>query len=230
MVQIYDWPKSIAPSGQLFMVAGQAQDGGFTTMGARVLTPEAGGRSMLDFTFGWHSRKESGPLYSYLVSKVTNGNVFRIPIWDSPQLVRYADLGFDGVPGSLPWQGPGGVTAYWSDGTGWEAQFGVAAIGTRQEGKTDLVLNMAGLARGLTHGHLIGVAGRAYLVDDIIYAGNNAMVTVTPPLRTDVGAGDQVTFRPRMLGVCVNPESFKALFQPAELVQPGNITFVEALV
>lgn len=228
---IYDWPQSVIPMDQLFRVPGQATQGGFTTGGARVMSPEVGGRALIEWTFG--TQKEStdaARLYSWLISKVSNGHIFRLPMWNSRQLVRIADLGLLVPPGydgrGVPWEG--GIN--WSNGMGWAFEPGALTTAIGLEGTTTVIIDMGTLLPGLGHGHVIGIADRGYLVDDIEYDGQIATVTVTPPLRADISEGDFVTFRPVMYGTCVDPESFKALFDRGMWIRPGSITFAEAIL
>lgn len=230
-IPIYDWPPSVMPSDQLFRVPGQAKQGGFTTGGARIMSPETGGRAMIEWTFG--TQKEAGEaarLYSWLISKVSNGNVFRLPIWNSRQLVRPSDVGLslpDGFDShGVPWDDD----IYWDNDAGWAFEIGAATTAVALEGTSTVIIDFGALLPGLGHGHVIGIADRAHLVDDIEYDGPVATVTITPPLRADVAVGDFVTFRPVMYGVCVDPESFKALFDRGMWIRPGSITFAEAIL
>lgn len=230
-IPVYDWPWTVRPRDQLFHVPGQATEGGFTVGGARTLSPEVGGRAVLKWTFDTQrEQSEAGRLYSWLISKVSNGSVFRLPVGNSKQLASAEALGIAAPAGAnsrgLPWEGD----ILWSNGQGWEFDPGVMTVGTALEGSTVLTVNFGTLLPGLWHGHVIGIAGRAYKVDDIEYDGSIATITVTPPLRADVAAGDFVTFRPKMYGVCVDPSSFEALFDVGIWIRPGSITFAEAII
>jgi len=228
MIEVYDWPSALMPASQLFRVPGAATDGGFTTGGARVMSPDIGGRAVLDWTFNAQQHPSAQRLFSWLVSKVGSGHVFRLPVITSGQLVQAGDIGVDPTlfETAVPWDDG----TLFDDGTGWEAEVGAFTVATALEGATVIVLDMAGMVEGLGHGHAIGILGRTYLVDDISYLGGGATITVTPPLRTDVDVGDFVTFRPRMYGTCVDAESFKSMFDLSGVIRPGTISFAEAIL
>ena len=98
------------------------------------------------------------------------------------------------------------------------------------EGATKVIADFGDLQPNLGHGHAIGLAGTTYGVDDIEYSGSLATITVTPPLRKDVAAGDFLSFRPVMHAVCSDPSAFKSMFDVSGVIRPGSITFVEALI
>ena len=226
---IYDWPSQIQFQDAAFFAGGQGTEGGMTTGGILVGHPEPGGRSAMQVTF-----KTAGPcvvaMDSWVMSKMRPQTVFRVAVHRSRQLVDFADLGltvpsgYDGV--GIPWEGD----LYWSNDMGWAYDPAAIAGAIGAEGSTTLVIDMTGYDHGLSHGHVIGVGDRAYLVDDITYDGDTATVTVTPPLRDAVAVGDFITFRPKMLATVQDPESFRSMFRHRKYLQPGSITFVEALI
>lgn len=230
MVDVYDWPQSLIPWNQVFHVPGQAVDGGFTTGGARTFSPEPGGRAILEWTFNPQQSVSAPRMFSWLLSKVANGAVFRLRLLPSAQTIDGADLGFDVPPSydglGIPWEGD----IYWDNGFGWDVEYGAPVGAAGVEGSTTLVVNFGTLDRSLGHGHVIGVGGAAYVVDDIAYIGSVATITVAPPLRTNASIGDFVTFRPTFLGVCTDPSAFKAMFDVSGIIRPGSITFAEAIL
>jgi hypothetical protein len=227
---VYDWPGSIVPFTQVFYTGGGAQDGGLTVGGALSRTPEVGGRAVLEASFNAFGGASDPRLLSWLFSKISNGNVFRVPIARSAQLVSAADLGLgaaldrDGVP----WDNG----EPWDNGMNWafdpvaEVDVGAAA------GAIGATLDLSGLDdEALQPGHLIGHAGRCYVLDTIEYAGGGtADITVSPPWRVAVVAGDLITLRPSMLATVQDPKSFRAPFRPGRIVMPGAIVFTEALI
>lgn len=230
MVVVYDWPRSIIPSGQAFRVPGQAVDGGFTTGGARTFSPEPGGRALLEWTFNYQGKVAAPRLFSWLMSKVSNGSIFRLRLLPSAQLISGSELGVEVPAGyeedGVPWDGD----LYWDNDLGWEFEVGAAATAIALEGSTTIAIDMTGMALDLGHGHAIGFGGSAYIVDDIEYSGSIATITVTPPVRKAVAVGDFVTFSPDFYGVCMDPETFKSLFDPSGIIRPGSIKFAEAIL
>jgi len=226
---IYDWPASVPFFNGVFHAGGQAHDGGFTTGGVAVLLPEPGGRAFMDVEFRY-APKCSAAIVSWLISKVKNGTVFRVPVFNSPQLVPAADLGIsiskaDQSKG-LPWSN----AQSWDNGQNWDFEPVAIASAASLDGTTTIHVDMGLLAKGVSHGHVIGHKDVAYVVDDITYSGSVATITITPPLRQDVVAGDLVTFRPRMRATVSNPENFRSLFERGKFIRPGGIVFVEAIV
>lgn len=230
MVDIFDFPASLIPAEQLLRTPGAGVAGGFTKT-AMAMFPAPGGRAILDMNYGGALRRGSAPrLFSWALSKVANGNVFRIALWNTPQLISAADMGLSVPAGyetrGVPWDGD----LFWDNGMGWDFEPGVVTLSAALEGSIKLVVNFGTLLPTLWHGHAIGHADRAYLVDDIEWDGSTAEITLSMPLRVDVASGDFITFRPKMLGVCQDPDAFKGMFGPTGLVRPGSITFVEAMI
>jgi hypothetical protein len=241
---IYDWPSSVVAAKQLFFAGGEAVDGGLTSGGARALSPEPGGRSWLQVEFAYQDNALSDPLVSWLMSKIGNGALFRIPVVRSPQLVPLSALGIaiaeydamrrfglsqEVVPSELdglPWQNG----QPWENAMCWAFEPGAVISSAAAEGTTALILDMGDQPNGLQCGHVFGVGGILHKVDMIDYAGSVATVTVIPPLRRDVQAGDFVSFRPSGVFSAVDADGFRALYEPAGLIQPGGVKFMEAIL
>jgi hypothetical protein len=86
------------------------------------------------------------------------------------------------------------------------------------EGSNVLQIDMLAIGPLLKHGHVIGHDNSGYLVDDIVYDTLGiATITVTPPLRRNVAAGDPVFFRPWFTGSIANPGEFRTTYD-AEMV------------
>lgn len=240
---IYDWPTVISVR-QLFHAGGQATAGAFTSGGVRVLSPEPGGFSWLELEFGYQQDGDTNSLISWLMSKISNGNVFRIPITRSPQLVSAKALGIDiaeydplrrfGLTDEvtpseldgLPW----GNEQTWDNGVNWLFNPMATATAVSLAGTLALSFDMGTLLNGVRPGHVIGHKDVAYLVDEISYAGSVATVKVDPPLVKDVAIGDLVRFRPKGTFAAINPESFRGLYEMGDLVQLGSVRFGEVRV
>jgi len=227
---IYDWPSGIVPAGMLFHAGGQATGGGLTVAGVLVQNPEPGGRAALDMAFNYVKLGYQRRLASWLMSKASNGSVFRVRLANSLQLVPLADLGLS-LPNDyqtigVPWDGD----LYWDSDLGWQYDVGALATAVALEGTSTLVIDMSAYALGLYEGHVIGHQDRAYMVDAIDYAGSIATITVSPPLRVEVAIGDYITFRPRMMGTVQDPAGLRSLVDSADNLRLGSITVIEALI
>lgn len=231
---VYDWPLSIVPSEQLFHAPGMVFEGGFTVGGAETISPEPGGRALLEMAFNTLPSDRDSRIASWLFSKLASGAVFRIPLFRCVQLVAADDLPI--VPPEfsevgVPWQDDAGDDLLWDGEIGWGYDSSAQVSGTALEGETTFVLNMASYGRVLLPGHVIGYDSRAYVVDAIDYDDEDqATVTVTPPLRTNVELAEPVTFLPTMLGRAADPASFRAMFKLGKWVQPGTLVFSEVLL
>lgn len=228
--KIYDFPP-ILRGKQLFHAGGQAYEGGFTSGGARMLSPEPGGRGILNMEFAIQRNCPADPIVSWICSMIANGNIFRVPIDYTPQIVRLADLGFTGPNDGLPWAASGmSPELPWDNGQNWASDILVEAAATSLAGTVTLDLDFGSLPLVLRHGHLIGHDDVTYLVEDIEYDGTVATITVNPPLRNTVAQGDLITFLPKMLAIARNPDSFRGLYEPADIIRLGSVEFVEALI
>ena len=128
--KIYNLPK-LPVSGQLFSVPGAAFDGGYTSGGSNINSPEPGGRSKLNLQLSLQVNEWDTPYMSWLMSKI-NGEIFRIPLTKTPQLVTDAALGIDHLKNGVPWAGIdadgldiGGTYTTVNFGTGVATKFGV---------------------------------------------------------------------------------------------------------
>lgn len=231
---VYDWPNTILPARQLFFAGGQAFEGGFTSGGARILAPEPGGRSFLDVEFDYQLAALRDPMVSWACSKIANGNIFRVPIARSPQIISAADLGLSvGTleTTGLPWAAEGlNSEGPWDNDQNWSFEVGALVDATALEGATSVSIDIGSLTAALKPGHVIGIGDVPYLVADIEWDGTAATVTIDPPLRADVAADDYVTFRPKMLCVAESPDSFRGLYEPADLIRLGSVRFIEAIL
>lgn len=206
---------------QVFSVPGAAVEGGFTAGGARITSPEPGGRSMLELQIAWQIFEWDYPEVSWLMSKI-NGIVFRVRLASTPQICS-ARLS------SNPWsnQQP------FSTGENWSGDLYGTYMNAALEGSVVLKIDMSSYGPILKRGHVIGHSNNCYMVDTIKYDANNiATFTVLPPLRKNVAIGDQALFRPYFLGTISNGENFRVTYDAGNvgMIQPGQITFSEANV
>ena len=229
-VEILDWPAAVAPSAQIFHAGGQVFDGGFTGGGYAGVQPEPGGRAFLEMSFDTMKGEDASRMASWLMSRQRNGTVFRVPIRRTPQIASLAALGLSDLAAyqarGVPWE----EGQPWDSGVNWSLDIVGTATVDALDGVTQIVVDLTGLNRGLKFGHLIGHNSIAYHIDNIVYAGDVATISITPPLRNDMAAGDFVTLRPTMLATALDPDSFKAMFNSAGHIRPGSIVMAEALL
>lgn len=224
---VFTWPTAVVAVDQLFYVGGEASEGLFTVGGVMDKSPEPGGRAFLDCGFNYMKDDQTGRIVSWLMSKVTNGNVFRMPITRSLQIATPPGVSIATEVAGLPWD----LSIPWDEGFRWAYEPVVAADGAVLAGNGEIDIDVGDLGTLLQIGHVIGPAsGGAHLIDDISYAGSIATMKLTPPLRRDVADGAVFTLRPEMFCTVDNPDSFRAMFQYGKFVKPGNITFIEAII
>lgn len=224
---IYQWPASIIPARAMFYAGGQGIEGGYTTGGVLNVYREAGGRAALEATFS-NFGGVNARLISWLTSLVMNGRVFRFPLSRCPQLVSARDLG---LSASLEWDGlPWDNDQPFDNDENWAFEPVVEASAAALKGSATLVLDVGDTGEALQHGHVIGHADRAYMVEAIDYDGTEATLTVSPPLRVAVADGDLVTFRPSMLCSVEDPGAFRSMFDVGGIIQPGSLTLREVLI
>lgn len=194
--KVWDFPP-IPIAKQLFHVPGAAVDGGFTSGGARIVSPEPGGFAILEMQPSVQVNEWQTPWASWLMSKI-NGQIFRIQLTKTPQLVSARTL----VEPS--------EDAYPRDDRMWHAPTIKGDLKTRfvndaAEGSNIVVIDMTMIGSILKVGHLIGRADNTYLIDEISYdALGHATAVVTPPLRKAVAANDTCLFSPFFLGSIAN--------------------------
>jgi hypothetical protein len=220
--RVWDFP-DLPVSGQLFHVPGAAIDGGFTAGGMQVLSPEPGGRSVLELRLSMQRNEWVTPWASWLMSKI-NGDIFKIRLVFTPQLIS-TQTGKQIT--QLPtYHNP----VFASDDTRRElvGQFGTVAL----EGTNVVQIDMTSFGQILRHGHLVGHEDNCYIVDDITYAGMIATITLNPPLRKNVAIGDDAPFRPYFIGTIANGGEIRAAYDAANngLIQLERIIFNEAIL
>lgn len=227
--RIYDWRLSCEPVNSFFRAGGEAIAGGLTLGGAMVSNPEPGGRAEYVMEFAAFVTEQATRDASWLISRITNGAVMRVPIFDSVQLVPWADL--DQEPDGRTWAN--GET--WAGGTLWAANPYAYVSATSATGSETFTADLSPIGRVLQIGHVIGFFSDGYdfahTVMDIEYDGDDeATVTVSPPLRRAVTADVRMLFRPKMLATCANPSEVAGMFRRGRHVTLGAARMVEALV
>jgi hypothetical protein len=204
-------------SKQLFHVPGLAFDGGFTSGGARITSPEPGGFSFLEIQPALQLGERAHPLSSWLMSQ-TNGQILRVRLAKTPQLV---DLR---ATVSVPWNND----QPWNNLANWDgeitAQYSVASL----EGSGVVKIDMSAIGELLQPGHVIGHKDVSYKIDEIEYDGSGvATISLKPPLRSNVVIGDAVYFRPWFTGQIINPGDFRTTY---DADQAGNIQLGKILM
>ena len=226
MEKVYDFP-SFRISEQLFHVPGAAFDGGHTSGGARILSPEPGGYGFLEIRPSLQVNEWQNPLSSWLMSKI-NGEVFKVRLAPTPQVV-----GSSVNQAGVPWDAQ---TIYpespWSNHQNWQGD--VAAFFTEEalEGTTTAVVDLSVVGQSLQPGHVIGHLATTYIVDEIEYDGNLATITVKPPWRAKISEGDNAYLRPYFTGSIANGSEIRASYRASDrgAIQLNRIVLVESRI
>jgi len=221
MIEILNFPV-VPVSKQLFHVPGGAIDGGFTVGGARILSPEPGGRAMLEMQIALQVREWDYPTASWLMSQ-GNGQIFRIRLAPTPQILS-ARKAFPLWDGDVPW----------SNHQPWDSDITAVFVAGALEGSTIVYVNMTGYGDIARPGHVIGHGDNSYLIDKIEYNNddNVAKMTVKPPLRNEIHYGDFALYRSFFLGTINNIEEVRTTYDAEGngTIQPGRFIFAEAIV
>lgn len=219
--RIWEFP-TLPIQGQIFHVPGAAMEGGLTSGGARIVTPEPGGFAMLEIQLALTVTEWDYPRASWLMSKM-NGQVFRIRLAPTPQIAWSRNRNSQGVPWD---QG-----LLWSNLQDWEGDLSGVFTTAALAGSNQLVADLTGLNQSAQYGHVIGHGNSCYMIDEIEYDGDIATMTVTPPLRRDVAVNDAAMLRPWFLGRISNPSEVIAMYEAANAghIQIGKIIFNEAI-
>lgn len=219
-MKIYSFP-TFRVETQLFHVPGAGYDGGLTSGGAQLITPEPGGFSVLEIQPALIRTEWDAPLASWIMSK-TNGQVFRVRLAPSPQVAYSKARGLTAVPWSNG--------QAWSNQEDWEGDFTARYSAAALKGSVTTTFDMTGVGPIAGPGHVIGHDGDSYLIDEISYNGNVATAIITPPLRRDIAAGDNCYLRPWFTGRISNGSEVRAAYNNLGHVKPGRIVLQEAVV
>lgn len=218
--RIWEFP-TLSVSKQLFHVPGAAFDGGFTGSGVSITSPEPGGRSVLEMQLSLQTQEWDYPLASWIMSKI-NGVIFRVRLAPTPQIARVRQAG------GVPWDNNGP----WSNGANWAGDTITYAVADALEGTAEVRCDVSQLNQGLRPGHVIGIGGTSYLIDEVEYSGNNATIVVMPPLRKNVLNGEVIYLRPWFTGTISNGSEIRALYESSMngAIQLEKIVFDEAIL
>lgn len=225
---IYDWPASVFPINQLFYAGGEASESVFTIGEVLAKMPEPGGRAYMDMAFNYMGNDSSSRIAAWLMSKISNGNIFRVPIRRSVQLAMPFSAPGNRELTGVPWDNG----QPWDNGMGWAYEPVVYLASDALEGSITVVVNTSTLGQIFQVGHVIGPNfGGAHIIDDIDYDGAIATMKINPPLRRDLTVVENmITARPRMFGYVDSPDNFRSMLEYGRWVRPGNLTLSESIV
>lgn len=218
-MKIYDFP-SIPISKQIFYVPGAAIDGGLTTGGVQMRSPEPGGFGVLEIHPSFQTREWRTPFASWLMSK-TNGEYLRVRLAPTPQIAsaKWRDVNRD----DLLRLGP----------TDPKQEMFVRALSSALPGTTQVSVDCSMTGPILAVGHVIGHGDSAtYLIDDVQYVGLTANLTVKPPFRSAVSIGAEMPLRPHFIGVIANGNEIRATYdaENAGAIQLPKIILNEVIL
>jgi len=221
MTTIYDFP-TVPVSKQVFHAPGAAAEGGYTAGFVRMLSPEPGGRSVLEMQIALQVQEWDYPTTSWLMS-MGNGEVFRVRLAPTPQVLSAKSP-------SVTWED--GIL--WSGDVKWSGDITATFAATALEGETTVIVDMSGWGDIARRGHVIGHMNNCYKIMAVSYdtATDQVTMTVKPPLRNNVAVNDSAYFRPYFLGTISNMESVRTTYDAENngAIQIGKIVFAEAVV
>jgi hypothetical protein len=228
---IYDWRRNCAPIDQVFRAGGTSIQAGLTTGGASVESPEPGGRFELFMNFAPFATEEANLDASWTISRILNGNVMRIGLYNTVQLVKASAITAADVDNGIPWSNsqPWATDENWA----WSPSSPIAAAALK--GASTFTANLAGVGEILKIGHVIGfyVGGFsfAHMVMDIAYdAADVATVTVEPPLRRALTTSNTMLYRPTAMVTCRNAREVMSNFTSGRHMAFNTARFAEAIV
>lgn len=230
---IYDWRPTLCPIDQVFRSGGQAVAGGMTLGGVSVEYPEPGGRAELLCRFPTRFDSQANVDASWTISRILNGNVMRIRLSKSIQLVPATDLGGSvELESGVPWDNGLG----WDNGFGWQWEPAVPIAASAAKGAAVVLLDFSSLGQVLQPGHVFGFrhsdgVDTAHVAEDVVYNGSDvASIAISPPLRRAVEFGEDALFRPSMLVQCRNAREVLGQLESRRHLVMNPFHFVEALV
>lgn len=227
-LKIYDWRESCVPKSQTFRAGGKDGGGRMTLGGYSASNPEPGGRAELSMTFHPFPTEKANLDASWTISRLMNGAVFRVPLYKTIQLVtpRESALIADGIL----WENE----QTWENGQPWTLDPQLNVLSSAQRGEIYCRIGTSRRGEILRIGHVIGfnIDGYdfAHVIMDVSYEDGDATLEISPPLRRDLSALDQMTLQPKMLVTCPNAAEVMGQYEYGERMTFGNARFVEALV
>jgi hypothetical protein len=236
VITIYDWRPSLCPKLQVFRAGGQSRDGGMTLGGAMVSNPEPGGRGFLRMSFVpfWRGEQRNTDA-SWTISRLLNGNVMRVKLSWSAQLVSGVALGMAASAGEALEGNPWANEQPWANDENWRGNPWVPVSAPALAGVETFQADLSSIGQILRIGHLVGFFLDGYdfthEVMDVTYDENNvASISVSPPLRRPLTPTDVMLFRPSMLATCQNPSEISVDSPRLRYISLGPINFVEFIV
>jgi hypothetical protein len=224
MVKVLNFP-SLKIKSQVFHVPGNVIDGGYTAGGARVMSPEPGGRSTLEVQLSLSVTEWETPWVSWLMSKL-NGEIFRIQLAKTPQIAR--TLPNDAQISVVPWDETGLMPiSAWDNGRFWAADGESLSISqTSLIGSSYIYLEDIGPLRV---GHVIGIGDVTYLIDEI---SDDGLTVIKPPLRQTVFSGESVYLTPYFTGTIDSSSDFVQGYDSEFMghIRPGKLIFKESIL
>jgi len=225
--KVFTWRPQLVPKSQLFVAGGSSTAGGLTLSGVSSETLSIGGRSSLLMSFNTLKR-EANAAASWTYSRVRNGAVFCIPIRLGDQLVPAALLDPPTTDG-IPWAN----AQPWATGENWEWN-PTAPVTAASRGAVEVTVDLSDYGQVIEPGHVVGFSDGGYrfahMVMDVEADGDDATLTLEPPLRRALTSESRLQFRPSITAMCVNPDAFAGAFEYGRYTTPGQGQFVEVLV
>jgi len=228
--KVWDFP-ALPVQKQLFHVPGAAYEGGYTSGGARILSPEPGGRAVLEMQLAFQVKEWTIPFTSWLMSKV-NGDIFRVKLAKTPQLIMSESLGLVGNSG-IEWAVEGQYSQkVWDNDQLWSNDFAFPLLSSALEGSVTLVVDTLTYGEIFKFGHVIGHADNSYMIDNVEYVDNVATLTVSPPLRRNINEYDLILTEPYFTGNISNGAELKTLYEASNVghIQTNRIIFQEVVI
>ena len=220
--KIWNFP-TLKIESQLFHVPGAYFEGGLTSGGARIMSPEPGGRSVLEMRLAYQVNEWNSPFSSWLMSKI-NGAIFKVQLTKTPQLASF--IGESNYITSSPFYNWDNDQPWVNDGAN------LGAVGTALEGAVELSVSVGSFGEILKHGHVIGIGNYSYIIDDVSYVGTRADLVVSPPLRNSVSNADVVWLKPYFTGAIANGAEIRNSYDAGNIggIQLNRIVFNEVII
>lgn len=230
--KIWEFP-DVPIQSQLFHVPGAAFDGGITSGGAIIQSPEPGGRSVLETQVAFNPNEWDFPFHSWLMSKV-NGEIFRIKLTKTPQIVDASgninSNSVNLIESSVSWNNQ----QTWNNGQNWQNDGEhIDIVSNSLEGSVKITVDTSTIGEIIKFGHVIGIGNSSYLVDEVEYENNFAELTIKPPLRKSVIPGLMLFLKtPYFLGTISNGNQIRSTYENSNNggIQMGNIIFNEFIL
>ena len=191
-------------------------------------SPEPGGRAELHMTFAPFATEKANKDASWTISRMMGGDIFRIPLYETVQLVSGASL--SAPSGGLTWSNG----QKWSNGQFWAWKPVAEVNASALKGASQVQVDVGSSGEVIELGHVVGFKDGSYdfshVVMDVSYSGTVATLTLEPPLRRAVTTATSMQFRPSMLVQCVNAPEVMGRFRSGRHMAFNAALFVEALV